>query len=75
MMKDNHELYLSFGLRVKIIREVKGLTQAEFAKKVGLSRGSVANIETGRQKVLLDTVVTFARVLKVKPSRLIGDFP
>jgi hypothetical protein len=32
-----------------------------------LSRGSIANIETGRQRILLTDLFDFARVLRVKP--------
>jgi transcriptional regulator with XRE-family HTH domain len=55
--------YRAFGARVEQIRKVLGLTQEDLAKRVKLSRGSVANIETGRQRVLLHDVETFAEAL------------
>ena len=47
------------------------MTQAELANLVGLSRGSIANIEKGRQKLLVDTLCKIAKVLKVPPEKLI----
>jgi len=38
--------------------------------KMGLSRGSIANIETGRQRVLLSDLLDFAKVLKLDPKKL-----
>lgn len=37
------------------------LTQQQLADKIGLSRGSVANIETGRQQMLLHQLRDIAR--------------
>ncbi len=37
------------GERIRDLRKAKGLTQDKFAIIAGLSRGTIANIETGRQ--------------------------
>ena len=42
------------------------MTQSEIATKVGISRASVANIEAGRQKVLLHQVYLFASALSLQ---------
>jgi DNA-binding XRE family transcriptional regulator len=62
--------YVLFGEAVKNARFDLGLTQQELADKLKLSRGSIANIETGRQRVLLSDVFDFAKVLKLKPIAL-----
>lgn len=64
-------IYRRFGLAVKKRREEMNLTQDDLAKRVELSRGSIANIEAGRQKVLLHHVFMLARFLNVDPSDLI----
>ncbi len=46
------------GLVASLCRRARftaGETQEEFARRVGLSRSSIANIETGRQAVEMDT--------------------
>lgn len=67
MTKDMESCYRAFGARVEQIRDALGLTQQELAKRLKLSRGSLANIETGRQRVLLHTVEEIAKALGTKP--------
>jgi transcriptional regulator with XRE-family HTH domain len=43
----------AFGGQMRKRREVLGLTQLQLSTRIGLTRGSVANIEAGRQSVLL----------------------
>jgi len=59
--KEMETVYLQFGLRVKQLRESLGWKQEDIATKVGLTRASIANIESGKQRVLLDDVTKFAR--------------
>lgn len=37
------------GTNLRDLRKAKGLTQEDFAARSGFSRGTIANIETGRQ--------------------------
>lgn len=60
----------TYGARLKACRRAAGLSQTEFATKVGLSRSSIANIEAGRQRSLLDDVPDYAEVLGVDPAWL-----
>lgn len=57
------EIYRLMGLAAAKRRSDKGLTQAEVAKQIGLTRASLANIETGRQKVLLHHLYRLATAL------------
>lgn len=59
------ETYEEFGELLKKQRVSMSLTQADFAKKVGLSRASIANIENGRQKILLHQAYLFAKCLNI----------
>ena len=60
--------YVLFGEAVRDARIALGMTQQDLADKVKQSRGSIANIEVGRQRVLLADVFIYAKVLKV-PAR------
>ena len=62
--------YLLFGARVLQLREALGLTQDELRKKVGLTRPSIANIEAGKQRVLLHDVDRFAKAFGITPKNL-----
>ncbi len=58
-------IYIALGEAVATRRKKLGLTQTDIAANVGLSRASVANIECGRQKVLLHHVYLLAQALKL----------
>lgn len=62
--------YVLFGEAVRSARASIGITQLELSKKMGMSRGSIANIEVGRQRILLSDVFDFAKALKLKPHVL-----
>jgi len=62
--------YREFGRRVRDARR-DHMTQQVIARKVGLSRAAVANIELGRQRVALHMIVRFARALGVSQATLL----
>lgn len=49
------------------------MKQEALADALGISRGSLANIETGKQGVLVHQIYNFSRVLKVKPHDFLPD--
>lgn len=57
------KIYRLLGQNVAHLRNKRGLTQAEIAAQIGLTRASLANIETGRQKVLMHHVFRLANAL------------
>jgi transcriptional regulator with XRE-family HTH domain len=61
---------VAFGRAVALRRGELGLTQFDLANLVGLSRASIANIEKGRQNVLLHHVYDLAEALKMNS---VGD--
>lgn len=63
----------SLGARIRLIREAIGMTQEELSRKLpkGVTRASLANIETGRQRFLLNRVEDFARALNTTPKHLL----
>lgn len=71
MSKPIETCHQAVGLRIKMTREFLSITQEELAKKVGISRGSLANIEVGRQRLLLHNIEEFAKALGVSPKHLL----
>jgi transcriptional regulator with XRE-family HTH domain len=57
----NHEL----GARIRAAREAANLTQEALASAVGLTRGSIANIERGHQASPIYRLALIANALKV----------
>lgn len=74
-MADERLLYKEIGKRIRLARERLGLTQAELGIAVDLSRTSITNIESGRQSLLVHSLVAISGVLDIRPSLLIPDEP
>jgi transcriptional regulator with XRE-family HTH domain len=70
-MKDREGFYAEVGGRIRAERERGGVTQQALATQVTLTRASIANIEKGRQQILLHTLVDIAEALRVDISKLI----
>ena len=66
-----HGMYEAFGAQVRERRTAMRLTQLELATRIKLTRGSVANIEAGRQSVLLHQFLDIAAALRVEPAQLL----
>lgn len=61
----------AFGLRLKEERDRASLTQDELAKRTGIGRTTVANIEKGRQSVSIPLLYRLASALGVSPEILL----
>ena len=64
-------LYLELGLLVRKNRRKLELTQDALGERVGLSRTSITNIESGRQKILIHQLFLLAEALDVTPQALL----
>jgi transcriptional regulator with XRE-family HTH domain len=70
---DEEELFSwpAFGARVKQAREAATLSQAELARRLSMTRSSVANIEAGRQKTTVGKAAKIAADLRCDPCWLL----
>ena len=65
-------IYKNLGQRIRDLRNGQGQTQEQLAKAIGISRASLANIEAGRQKVLVHHLFELAEALDLEsPSDLL----
>ena len=60
------DLYRRLGRTVAKRRTELGLTQEEVAVKLGLSRASLANLESGRQRIMVHQLFALVNALKLK---------
>ena len=65
--------YAAFGALVRERRSGRGLTQADLGARLvpPVTRASVANLEAGKQRVLLDTALQLASILDVPVTALL----
>ena len=59
-----------FGLRVKELRSIKGLTQEDLAGMTGLSRQYIGDVERGQRNISLVNIKKIAKAFKMTISGL-----
>jgi transcriptional regulator with XRE-family HTH domain len=69
--RDPEAVYPIFGRRLRELRDEKHISQDELASFSGLTRSSIANIESGKQRVFLHQILQFAARLKVELKDLV----
>jgi transcriptional regulator with XRE-family HTH domain len=62
------ELRQDIGKRVKELRKATGVSQEVVAAILNITRTSVCNIETGRQGITAENVVTMCQLFKCMPN-------
>jgi len=58
-------VYKLVGRRIKEVRDFLGWTQEELAERMQTSRPTIANIEGGRQRIMLHDIENFCRVFNM----------
>ena len=61
----------AFGTNLAALRKSRFMSQAELGKLVGLSRGTISNLESGIQNVQVHQVFSFALILNAPVSELL----
>lgn len=64
-------VYLELGVRVRQRRDELKLTQEQLAKRIGISRSSLANIERGRHYAPVHLLLALAEALQVEMGELL----
>jgi transcriptional regulator with XRE-family HTH domain len=67
-------VYQMIGLRIRKIRETLGWSQNDLCKKLednGLIRTSIANIELGKQRIMLHDVEAIAKAFGMTAKQLL----
>lgn len=59
------------GDGIKEYRKKAGLTQEEFGFKIGLTRSSIINLETGRSSTTLETFLNICQVVGCTPNDIL----
>ncbi len=72
MISENDSIRLIFGLKVKSLRQEKGLSYQQLADKAGLSISYVHDIETGKKFPKADKIIALAKTLGVDYDYLVS---
>jgi transcriptional regulator with XRE-family HTH domain len=65
---------MTLTLKLRELRERKGLSQARLAKTVGVRQATISGLETGKsRRIELDLLERLAKALGVKPAALLAD--
>lgn len=65
--------YKAIGKRVRIARTERDIKQETLAEMVGISPPHMSNVETGRTKLSLPTLISLANALHVSVDALLCD--
>lgn len=72
-MKRVEPFYTEVGQRIQALRNENGMSQEQLGRQLipPVTRASIANIESGKQRVLAHTLVQLAEALKVELGALL----
>ena len=73
MVKMSQRIYTAFVANVRERMAELELSQSDLAELLGVTRSYVSQILSGHRRPGLDTLETFANVLKIKPEDLIRE--
>lgn len=73
IMMNEELIYGEIGRRIREAREENKLTQEDLGKLVNLTRTSITNIERGKQKIPIDSLYYFAKILNVNVFSLLPN--
>ncbi len=65
------EIRKQIGVRIRLFRERRGLTQDELAAIAGMHRAYVGHIERGEKNITIDSLERIAKALKVSVKDLL----
>jgi transcriptional regulator with XRE-family HTH domain len=68
-------IYRQIGEVMRTRRKTLGYKQETLAGQLGISRGALANIETGRQNILVHQLYKYAAALQLSPFDLLPPLP
>ncbi|MEK3717416.1 helix-turn-helix domain-containing protein [Paenibacillus sp. FSL R7-0333] len=52
----------TIGANIKQLRKINNLSQTNFANKIGVSQGSLSDLESGKSKPAIETVISICTV-------------
>ena len=63
---------LTFGEKIRNLREDADLNQTELGKAVGMTQRKISYIECGKYEPNIDDIIAFCRFFKISSDYLLG---
>ena len=73
MAPEHHDIYEKIGQNLKNLRRMQNVTQSKLAEVLGVSRVSIANIESGRHAIAIHHLVKASLFLGHSPHIFFED--
>jgi transcriptional regulator with XRE-family HTH domain len=70
---NSRHVYRQIGALIREQRKKKKYIQEDLAKQIGVSRAAIANIEAGRQQLLVHQLCAIAKALEVEFATLMPN--
>lgn len=70
-MENKYQFYKSLGAKIKAYRKAKNWSQSRLAEKSCLTQGYISEIEAGKARVTVDTLVDISDAFGVTPNTLL----
>lgn len=67
------ELSKHVGKLIAFYRDLKGMTQVEFSRKLCVTRRTLVRYETGEGDIKLSTIKEIAEKLEIEPKQLLPE--
>lgn len=61
---------LTIGSQIRLERIRKGVSQSELARRTGIAQENISKIESGRQDILVSTLLQICAALGIRPALL-----
>lgn len=58
------------GYRIRLLREDRGLSQSDFAYRIGINRSYLSGVENGKRNLTVDILARMADILGITLSEL-----
>ena len=71
--KQDTEILIAFGLRMRTYRQQKNISQENLAEQTDLHRTYIGSAERGERNVSLINICKIARALDIQVSSLVAD--
>lgn len=71
----NMKLYSFVGVKIKSLRKEKNWTQDDIALLLGFTRVSVFNMESGKHRLTIDSLMKYCAIFGCTPNDLLPAVP